>query len=136
MSELIFNASIAPSPPSVGKVSVYLDVVDLIIKQRDAAGTVTPLKPDPISALLLSDPSINALYSISYASGLVSQELWKRASDSSNLKQTDYTYSGGLVESEVRRVFAEDGTTVIGQLTLTYAYASGLLSSITETRDV
>lgn len=136
MSELVFNATVAPSPPASGKVSVYLDVADLIVKQKDAAGIVTPLKSDPISALLLSDPSVNAVYSITYSSGLVSQELWKRASDSSNLKRTDYTYSGGLVATEVRKVFATDGSTIIGQLTLAYAYSSGLLSSITETRDV
>lgn len=137
MSEIIFNETVAPNTPATGKGTLYLDSADKLLKVKDSTGAITPLKQDTVSALLEGEPvTVGTTYSVTYASGLVSQELWKRSSDNTNLKQITYTYSSGLVQTEVRKVFAADGTTVVGQVTLTYAYTSGLLASVGETRDV
>ena len=89
-----------------------------------------------IDQLLETDPvDVGTTYSLSYTSGLVTSEVWKRA-NTTVYKQIDYTYTAGLVTTEVRKVFAANGTTVIGQITFTYSYSGGLWSSTTQTRDI
>ena len=73
--------------------------------------------------------------SITRALGQVSKEEWKR-NNGTYIKTIDYTYAVGKLATEVRKVFAADGLTVVAQVTWTYIYGGGLLTGATMTRDV
>lgn len=66
----------------------------------------------------------------------VDTELWKRAADNSLIKRVDYTYSGNSVIQEVRKVYAEDGTTVVAQKTVLYTYSGNTVIATSSSRDV
>ncbi len=74
-------------------------------------------------------------YTPTYTSGQLTKEEWKR-NDATLVKSIDYTYSSGKVSTEVRKVFASNGTTVVAQVTWSYTYTGALLSSATMNRDV
>ncbi len=135
MSEIIFNETVAPSTPAAGKGTVYLDGADKVLKLKDSTGAITLLEQDAISPLLYADPTITSSYTNTYDSGLISQEIWRRP-DTTKIKKIDYTYTSGLVSQEIRRVYADDGATVIGRVTFDYTYSSGILTAVAETRDV
>ncbi len=78
----------------------------------------------------------DATYSLTRIGGRVTQEQWRRTSDSSLLKQVDYTYTQTKVTGEVRKVYATDGVTVVAQLTIVYTYTSGIFTGQTTTRDI
>lgn len=107
---------------------------------RDSVGTFNPRTGGGISStelFLETQPTTPGItYSNTYTSGRVSQEVWRRTADNSLLKQVDYTYTSGRVTGEVRRVYAADGTTVLGQQTWTYSYTAGQLSGATMVRNV
>lgn len=87
--------------------------------------------------LLANDPpQPGTTYSLTRADVLVTQELWVRTAGSTNIKSIDYTYTGNLLTTEVRKVYAVDGSTVIAQLTVNYTYSGNLLTGETATRDV
>jgi hypothetical protein len=79
--------------------------------------------------------AIDANFTVTYSGIKVIQEEWRR-NDTTLIKTIDYTYTGIKVTQEVRKVFAADGTTVVAQVTWTYAYTGILLTSGTMTRDV
>lgn len=90
--------------------------------------------------LLVADPiaetgAVDCTYTPTYASGKVTLEEWKR-DDATLIESIAYTYSGNKVATSVRKVFANDGTTVTAQLTWTYSYSGAKLSSATMVRDV
>jgi len=81
-------------------------------------------------------PTPSTDYSNTYTGNRVDQEQWKRNSDASLLKQIDYTYTGARVTQEVRKVFAANGVTVLGQITIVYSYTGQHLTGEAITRDV
>ncbi len=101
---------------------------------RDVGGYTNP----SIDALLELEPvSTDLIYTPTYGGVYVSNEEWRSVSTTLKLKTIDYTYSLQLLlATEVRRVYAADGTTVVGRITITYGYTGGLLTSISQTRDV
>lgn len=77
----------------------------------------------------------DATYSITRVMGQVTKEEWKR-NDATLIKSIDYTYVLGKLSTEVRKVFAADGFTIIAQVTWTYVYGGGIVTGATMTRDV
>jgi len=82
----------------------------------------------------IPDPDNN--YSNTRVSGKVVQEKWERDFDSTKIKIIDYTYTGSRLTTEIRKIYASDGTTIVAQLTINYAYTGSTLISQTVTRDV
>lgn len=89
------------------------------------------LENDPIAETGATD----ATYTPTYSGINVTKEEWKR-NDTTLIKSIDYTYTGINVTTEVRKVFASNGTTVLAQVTWTYTYSGITLTSATMTRDV
>lgn len=90
-------------------------------------------------ALLLSDaPSnVGTTYSLTKdVNNLVTQETWVRVLPATTLKTVDYTYVLNRVSTEVTRVYALDGFTILAQTTSTYSYADGFVSGVVTTRDI
>lgn len=81
------------------------------------------------------EPIIGSLYDATKSGSTVTQERWRRSSDSSNLKTIDYTYSSGRISTEVVKVYDTDGTTVLGQTTETYSWSTNPPTS-TKVRNV
>ena len=86
--------------------------------------------------LACEPPTPSTDYTNTYTGSRVDQEQWKRHSDASLLKQVDYTYTGARVTQEVRKVFAANGVTVLGQITIVYSYTGQKLTGEAITRDV
>jgi len=74
-------------------------------------------------------------YTITRAAGQVTKEEWKR-NDTTLIKSIDYSYITGKLSSEVRKVFAANGSTIVAQVTWSYTYTGGLLTSAAMIRDV
>lgn len=92
---------------------------------------------DPLSDLLSNSPTIpGTTYTNTYTAGNITNETWKRTSNSTNIRTADYTYSAGRLSTEVVRVYAANGVTVIAQTTRTLSYTAGALSGEVMTRDV
>jgi hypothetical protein len=58
------------------------------------------------------------------------------ASNSALIKQINYTYTGNQLTTEVRKVFAPNGVTIVGEVTIVYTYSGNTLVSYTETRNI
>jgi hypothetical protein len=87
--------------------------------------------------LLNNEPdSLNNTYSNTTSGGKVTQEVWIRTAGATNIKVIAYTYTGPKVTTEVRKVYALDGTTIIAQTTMTYSYTGSVVTGIVVTRDV
>lgn len=87
--------------------------------------------------LLANEPNdVGTTYTITRVSGKVTQEKWVRTADSTNYRVIDYTYIGSKVTTEVRRVYAANGITVIAQMTITYSYTGSNVTGAIATRDV
>lgn len=94
---------------------------------------------DISNATLLDDEpgNVGITYSVTRSGTKVTQEKWVNTGNSRPIKQIDYTYTGTNVTTEVRKVFsAADGTTVIAQKTLTYAYSGSSVTGGTVARNV
>lgn len=85
--------------------------------------------------LVVEPPERDCVYTPTYTAGRLTAEVWA-APGPAPIKRVDYTYAGGAVTTEVRKVFAADGVTVAAQATWTYSYAGGVLTGATMTRDV
>jgi hypothetical protein len=84
-----------------------------------------------------SEPTTpGSTWSRTVVDGKTTQEKWVRTAGATNLKIIDYTYSGTRVSTEVRKVYADDGTTIVAQMTLTYSYTGSSVTGIATTRDV
>lgn len=66
----------------------------------------------------------------------VIQELWTRTLLATLLKSVDYTYTLSRVATQVTKVFAIDGSTILAQTTSTYSYTDGFVTGIVTTRDI
>jgi len=86
------------------------------------------LVADPVA------PSNN--YNATYSGASITQELWRRASDNSLLKEIDYTYTGSKLTTEIRKVFDSTGITVVAQVTITYTYTGSKLTSYSLVRNI
>lgn len=76
------------------------------------------------------------VYDIIRTGNQVTQETWKRTSNSTLYKTIDYTYVGTRVEAEVRKIYAADGSTVVAQKTVDYIYQGNLVVKASGTRDI
>jgi len=74
-------------------------------------------------------------YTPTHTLGKITKEEWKR-NDTTLIKSVDYSYTGGKVTQEVRKVFAANGTTILAQVTWSYSYTGSSLTSSTMIRDV
>lgn len=88
------------------------------------------------NALLIDDPVVGATMSLTYTAGKLTAENWYNPSTSNLMKAISYTYSGNLPITEVVRIYASDGVTIVAQTTSTYGYTQGQLSSTTKVRDI
>lgn len=125
----------------VGKIAVQSDNKSFWILQNHSPvtwGALTSAESDTLLELFLdSDPTTPTNdYSITRVGNQVTQEKWIRHADSSNLKTIDYTYSGGKVSTEVVKVFAANGSTVLAQKTGTYSYSGNQVTGIAWVRNV
>ena len=86
---------------------------------------------------LVAEPTTpNNTYTNTIVAGVVTQELWVRTADLSNLKTIDYTRTAGKVTTEVRKVYAANGATIVAQATLTYTYTGVTVTGIVWVRNV
>lgn len=120
---------------------IWRDINDMMFKDANnpSGYTLTQLAAvgDLINLYLECEPPTPSTdYTNTYTGNRVDQEQWKRHSDASLLKQVDYTYTGARVTQEVRKVFAANGVTVLGQITIVYSYTGQHLTGEAITRDV
>ena len=85
--------------------------------------------------LEVEPPAPSTTYANTFSGNTVTQERWRRL-DATLIKTIDYTYTGQKVTTEVRKVFAADGTTITAQLTIVYAYTGPTVTSATRTRNI
>ena len=109
--------------------------------ERSASGDLNfkdsqvPLTRKLVDQLLeATEISTGTTYTPTYTSGQITLETWTVGG--TNIKTIAYTYSGSKVSTEVRKVFASNGTTIIGEVTLTYNYTGSTVTSITQVRNV
>jgi hypothetical protein len=81
-------------------------------------------------------PTPDNFYANERVSGKVVRETWSHTESLYLLKSIDYTRVGGKVTQEVRKVFGPDGTTVLGQLTLSYNRTGGRIVGATVDRNI
>lgn len=88
--------------------------------------------------LLEVDPDeTHTTYVVTTTGGKVTQESWTDTTSGLELKRINYTFTGPLVTTEVRRVYDPlDGTTVVAQKTITYAYSGRRITGSTTVRDI
>jgi hypothetical protein len=125
--------NVATSFPSVqGGSSTVLTNDGAGVLSWVATGTADPYGD------LLSDPPTTpgTTYTNTYSAGKITQEVWKRTAGLTNIRTIDYTYTGGSVTTEVVKVFATDGTTIVAQTTRTYTYTTGKLTGEVMVRNV
>lgn len=92
---------------------------------------------EALDLLLEVDPPLPSNnYSNLFTGNKLTNETWKRASNSSNLKTIDYTFTGNKLTTELRKVYAANGTSVVGQLTISYTYSGSRLTAETVVRDL
>jgi hypothetical protein len=80
-------------------------------------------------------PAPSTTYTTTFTGNFITQERWRRL-DTTLIRTIDYTYSSGRVVTEVRKVYAADGTTIDAQLTIAYTYTGNVVSSATRTRNI
>jgi hypothetical protein len=130
--EIQFTANLNP-PSQLGAFN--FDGVNFLFK--DGSGTFNARPGANGDVLLLNDPIDGSYtYSLTRSGNKVTQEKWVRTGDFSNKRTIDYTYTSNQVTSEVRKVYASDGSTVTAQATFTYTYSGSNVSSISVVRDI
>lgn len=116
------------------------DTTTLITRDNNSHLTLqdgkVPLTRKLVDQLLegLNIESVGTTEDETYTTGQLTESLLKVGS--TPLRRITYTYSGGILQTEVVQVYASNGTTVIGQVSKTYTYSSGQVSQITTVRDV
>lgn len=121
----------------VAQITITYAYLGSILQSSTLIRNVGSSSNAAIDLLLESDPvSASISYAATYGVGGMSDELWSFTGSGLAIKSVHYVYSSGLLSSEIRKVFGANGTTIVGQLTINYAYSSNLLTSITQTRDV
>jgi hypothetical protein len=124
-------------------VVVSRDALDNLTFTDPVTGTKTLAQLAASAGLSLTDflldcapNAIGITYVLTYGSGKVTQELWKRTSNNATVKTIDYTYTGNKVNTETTKVYDTPGTTVVGQTTETYSYSGNTVTGSAKTRDV
>ena len=115
---------------------IFMDRSGNDLRLADKKNTVPATLTDLLGLLETEPASPGSTYTNTIVGGKVTQEKWARTSDSSTLKTIDYTYTGSKVTTEVRKVYATDGVTVIAQVTMTYTYSGSTVVGIATVRDV
>lgn len=99
--------------------------------------TFKKISMDPFADLLDGEPTIpGTTYANTYTGNNITNETWKRTSNSTNIKTIDYTYSGNKVSTEVAKIYSANGVTVIAQTTRTYTFTGSKVTGVAMTRDV
>jgi len=121
-----------------GSKTVGFDPTTLAVSSSVPHDVFSFVKDGTYQRLLEDDPAgFGVNESVTYGAGnRVTNETWRRAADSSILKTIDYTYSGNKVSQEVRKVYAENGTSVVAQKTVVYTYSGNNVTAISSSRDV
>lgn len=120
-----------------GAKAVGIDPSTLALSSSVPRDVMSYVREDTYQRLLEDDPAgIRVNESISYTSGRVTAETWKRSADNSLLKNIDYTYTGTRVTQEVRKVYAEDGVRIVAQKTVVYTYSGNSAITVSSSRDV
>lgn len=132
--------------PEIGLDPVLVGEITLnagAIKARDVLGTFNLrsgtgltyieflLDCEPIDETGATDSS----YAATYSGNSITLEEWKR-NDTTLLKSIDYTFTGNKLTTEVRKVFAANGATIVAQVTWSYSYTGNKLTSATMIRNV
>lgn len=87
--------------------------------------------------LLDNEPvAIGTTYTNTKVGSQITQEKWAKTAGGANIKTIDYTYTGNKVTTEVRKVFATNGVTIIAQVTITYSYTGSTVTGETIVRNV
>jgi len=87
--------------------------------------------------LLDSEPTgVGVSYTPTYSGSSVTLERWFNTATTNNIKTIAYTYTSGKVTTELTKVFATNGTTILAQKTTTYTYSGTKLTGSVTTRDV
>lgn len=118
----------------------------LLFAITTTSGIVLPFRPSqvltgvsyvPLVDFLLDNEPVayNSTYTVTRTGSLVTKESWFYSGPALT-KSIDYTYSNGAVLTEVRKVFAANGVTILGQVTITYAYTNGYVTSATYVRNI
>lgn len=115
---------------------VYMDRSGQNARFADKKNTVPVTLTDLLGLLETEPASPGSTYTNTIVGGKVTQEVWRRTADASLLKSIDYSYTSTKVTTEVRKVFATDGVTIIAQVTMTYTYSGSTVVGITTVRDV
>lgn len=124
------TATIYVSDPLSGPEKAVLDAV---IAAHQYIPSI-PLTPEFLSD---SDPFDTAYtYAVVRTAGVVTQETWTNNTTGLLAKTVDYMRTLGLVTTEVRKLFAENGIEISAQMTINYTYTNGLLTGATTTRDI
>jgi hypothetical protein len=126
---------------------------DIVFVERDASDNLTfddpiaghqrliDLLPGPgnYNFLLDCEPnSINNVYANIKTNGFITRETWTNSFTSKLWKSIDYTrqHFKSKVITEVRKIYAPDGLTVVAQMTLAYTRTAGRITGATVTRDI
>lgn len=117
---------------------VFMDRSGQDARFADKKNTVPATLTDLLGLLETEPASPGTTYSNTIAGGKVTQEVWRRTADNTLLKTIDYTYTLGTpkVSTEVRKVYAVDGITIIAQVTMTYSYTGSQVTGIATVRNV
>jgi hypothetical protein len=97
---------------------------------------VAPLYQIEVNLLLAADPVIASIFTPTYTGNKLTHELWANPVNSHTIKTVQYTYTSSKLTQEVRTVYAGDGVTIWGQITVTYSYSGSRLISETVVRNV
>lgn len=130
-------------PSGASQVGYNPAGTSLTATNLQSAVTQLALSAGPSSSLSSVDfllenepPTPNNVYEPVRSGQTVTQERWKRTADFTLIKSIDYTYLSGKVSTSIHRVFASDGSTVVGQFTRNYIYTGNQISKVSGTRDV
>jgi len=121
-SKMTFKDTENPTP---------VTLTDLLVGSGGLTYTEFLLDSEPTKETGATD----CTYTPTYATGKITKEEWFR-NDATLIKSIDYTYASGKVSTEVRKVFAANGTAILAQVTWSYSYTGNNLILATMTRDV
>jgi hypothetical protein len=121
-----------------------------VLEARDAADAVyavvrvgTPSGANANDAVPEGDfllennpPTPGTYYENTFTGNKLTQERWKRTSDNTLIKTMDYTFTGSYITTEVRKVYAANGSTVIAQTTITRTFTVNRMTGETTVRNV
>ena len=141
VSDTIPGALTTTEPTSVNSFSN-----PILLAISSTIGVVLPFRPSEIldtvyyateyDFLLDNEPTISNITYIPTRSGTnIINESWYLGV-STLFKTIDYTYTSGLITTEVRKLYANDGITIVAQSTIVYTYSSNFVTLASYTRNI